>query len=81
MNSTRSVSARTIFTAIIILTGAVFLSGLGADPRSLSPKEAVDAALSSDARAESATYDWLAAQTKAREAGLRKLPSLSLGAG
>ncbi|MGA2477215.1 MAG: TolC family protein [Spirochaetia bacterium] len=81
MNSTRSVSARTLSAGIVILAGAVFLSGLGADPRPLSPREAVSAALSSDARVESATYDWLAAQTKAREAGLRKLPSLSLGAG
>ena len=81
MNSIRSNAARNWKAAIVFLAGALLLPGLNAEPRPLTPKDAFTAALSSDARVESATYDWLAAQTKAREAGLKKLPSLSLGAG
>jgi outer membrane protein len=80
MNRTRSLSV-CLLTAVFLAATAVLPRALAADPRPLTPHDAVAAALSGDARVESATYDWLAAQMKAREAGLRRLPSVSLGAG
>jgi len=67
--------------AIIRLAGVLLVHGLGAEPRRLSPEGAVSAALAGDARLESANWDWLSAQAKAREAEYRKLPTLSLSAG
>jgi outer membrane protein len=54
---------------------------LAADPRPLTPEDAVAAALAGDPRILSASLDLLAAQAKAREAELRRLPSVSLSAG
>jgi outer membrane protein len=80
MNRTRSLTVP-LLSAVLLAAAAVLPHVLAAEPRPLTPRDAVAAALSGDARVESATYDWLAAQMKAREAGLRRLPSLSLGAG
>ena len=54
---------------------------LGADPRQLVPQDVVKAALAGDARVQGADWDLLAALAKAREAELRRLPSVSLSAG
>jgi len=53
----------------------------GADPRPIAPQDVVTAALAGDARVQGANWDLLAAQAKAREAELRRLPSVSLSAG
>ena len=67
--------------AVVLVLVLALGPGLGADPRALSPQDVVTAALSGDPRVQSATWDWMAAQAKAREADLRRLPSVSLSAG
>jgi outer membrane protein len=67
--------------AVMLVAVAACLQALGAEPKALSPEDAVAAALAGDPRVESARWDELSAQEKAKEAELRKLPSLSLSAG
>jgi outer membrane protein len=81
MNAARSLSVSMMKAAITLLIGVALVPGLHAQARSLSPEDVIRAALAGDARVESATWDWLAAQAKAREAELRRLPSISLSAG
>lgn len=70
------------FKATAILVAATACGHvLGAEPRTLSLESAVTAALAGDPRIESARYDELSAEEKAKEAELRKLPALSLSAG
>ena len=73
--------SRRATVAAVALVAAALVPRLGAQTRPLSPNDVVNAALAGDARVESATWDWLAAQAKAKEAELRKLPSVSLSAG
>ena len=70
-----------IGAAIAFFAVAVCIQGLGAEPKALSTDGVVAAALAGDPRVESARWDELSAQQKAKEAELRKLPSLSLSAG
>jgi outer membrane protein len=66
---------------LVFLAALAFVPALGAESaaaKSLSPEDAVKAALSGDARVEGAAWDLLAAQAKAKEAELRRLPALSL---
>jgi outer membrane protein len=60
---------------------AVLAPLLHAQARPLSTDDVVKAALAGDARVESSTWDWLVAQAKAKEAELRRIPSVSLSAG
>ena len=70
-----------IGAAIVFLAMAACIQSLSAEPKTLSQEDTVAAALSGDPRIESARWDELSAQQKAKEAELRKLPSLSLSAG
>src|SRR5512137_2694631 len=73
-------AAAAAFAAAALATTAL-AQRLDAQTQPLTPEDVVNAALAGDARVESATWDWLAAQAKAKEAELRKLPSVSLSAG
>lgn len=66
---------------LALIVAVATAAGMGAQIKSLSLDDAVKAALASDARVESANWDWLAATAKAEEANRRKLPSLSVSAG
>lgn len=77
----RLTNATAVALAAAALAAAALAPRLDAQARSLSPDDVVKAALAGDARVESAAWDWLAAQAKAKEAELRKLPSVSLSAG
>jgi outer membrane protein TolC len=81
VNTTHLQVIRGMAAAAVLFTGALLAPELSAQARSLSPEDVVKAALAGDARVESANWDWLAAQAKAREADLRRLPSVSLSAG
>jgi outer membrane protein TolC len=70
-----------IGAVIVFFAMAVCIQSLSAEPKALSPEDTVAAALAGDPRVESARWDELSAQEKAKEAELRKLPSLSLSAG
>jgi len=78
---TRTRMSHLVKAAVVAFAAAALVPRLDAQVRQLSPEAVVKAALAGDARVESATWDWLAAQAKAKEAELRKLPSVSLSAG
>lgn len=71
-------SAATKRRAAWLAAASLLALGLGAEPRRLSPEQAVAAALEDDARVEGAMWDARSAGAKAKEAGLREIPSLSL---
>ena len=74
----RTLSLAPVAALLLVLAAA---PALGADPRQLVPQDVVKAALAGDARVQGADWDLLAALAKAREAELRRLPSVSLSAG
>jgi outer membrane protein len=65
---------------LCLFAASISALGLGAQAKSLTPEQAVAAALDGDARVEAALWDARSAGEKAREAELKKLPSLSLSA-
>jgi len=73
--------AAIIKASIVLFAATTCGQFLGAEQKALSLEGAVAAALAGDPRIESARWDELSAQEKAKEAELRKLPSLSLSAG
>jgi outer membrane protein TolC len=77
----RSLKRANIGAVVAFFAVAACIQSLSAEPKALSPEDVTSAALAGDPRVESARWDELSAQQKAKEAELRKLPSLSLSAG
>jgi outer membrane protein len=80
MMTGRMRAGRALSAALVLLAAAAAAPRAAAQARQLTPEGAVKAALAGDERARSAKWDALAAQAKAKEAELRRLPSLSLSA-